>query len=240
MGQPTGIYSIDDYHRAILFIENKQAVAFHTPAQIDDAINRSSLALFWKYAPVDGIQEEARSAMDPFRQPYQVTPNNSPGGLVTLPDGLGPASPLNYGRLSSAMTVSYNNAINPATGFPFGTQYYDIEFVNDDERAKRLMSQLKPVTLARPIAQTVANGVIQLYPQTPNTALFTYLALPVAAYASYSQVSRVLTYQQSSSTQLQWNDTFFNELVNGALIYLGINLDDEAIVQFMTKQTGGA
>jgi hypothetical protein len=240
MGQPQGIFSIDDYHRMILFIENKQQVAFHTPAQIDDALNRSSIALFWKYAPLDGVQEEARSAMDPFRNVFQVTPNNSPLGLVSLPSGLGPTSSQNYARLSSAVAVSYNNTINPTTGFPYGTQYWDIDFVNDDERAKRLMSQLKPVTIARPIAQTVGNGMIQLYPQLPNTAIFTYLGLPVACFASYSQVGRVLTYQQNTSIQMQWNDSFFNELINGALIYLGLNLDDQAVVEFMTKATGGA
>lgn len=237
MGQPTGIYSIDDYHRFILFIENKQQVAFHTPLQIDDAINRSSIALFWKYAPLYGVQEEAKAALDPFRVLYQVTPNNSPGGLVNLPSELGPASPLNYGRLLSSMAISYNNAINPNTGFPYGTQYFPIEFVNDDELPTRLASQLKPVTQSRPIATTAGNGIIQLYPQIPNTAVFTYLAIPVAAQANYSQSGRVLTYLQNSSIQLQWNDSFMNELINGALIYLGLNLDDEAIVQFMAKLT---
>jgi hypothetical protein len=237
MGVPTGIWSIDDLHRYILFLENKQQVAFHTPSQIDDAIHVSQMKLYRKYAPLYGVQEEAKAALDPFRQLFQVTPNNSPVGLVSLPSGLGPTSPLNYGRLLSGMAISYSNAINPQTGFPYGTQYFPIEFVNDDELPTRLQSQLKPVTQGRPVATTVGNGVIQLYPQIPNTAVFTYLALPTAPLAFYSQAGRVLTYIQASSTQLQWNDSYYEDIINGALIDLGLNLDDEGIVAFMAKQT---
>lgn len=237
MGVPTGIWSINDLHRYILFLENKQQVAFHTPSQIDDAIHASQMKLYRKYAPVYGVQEEAKAALDPFRQLFQVTPNNSPLGLVNLPSGQGSTSPLNYGRLLSGMAISYVNTINPATGLPYGTQYFPIDFVNDDELPTRLSSQLKPVTQARPVATTVGNGVIQLYPQLPNTAVFTYLALPVAPLAFYSQVGRVLTYVEGSSTQLQWNDSYYEDIIGGALVDLGLNLDDETMVAFMAKQT---
>jgi hypothetical protein len=237
MGVPTGIWSIDDIHRFVLFLENKQQTSFHSPSQIDDALHVSQMDQYRKYVPIYGSDKNAKAALDPFRQLYQVTPNNSPAGLVSLPSGLGPTSPLNYGSLLSSMAISYNNAINPATGFPYGTQYFPIEYVNDDELPTRLASQLKPVTAARPVATTGGNGIIQLYPQQPNTAVFTYLALPQAPSANYTQTGRVLSYNPTTSVQLQWNDTFYNDIINGALIYLGLNLDDQEIVQFMTKQT---
>lgn len=233
MGQPTGVYSLDDLHRYILFLENKEQVAVHTPAQIDDAINMAQMELFTKLKPLYGEDEDAKDALNPFRQIYQVTPNNSPAGLVSLPSGLGPTSPLNYARLLLGMAISYNNAINPKTGFPYGTDYYEIEFVNDDALPRRLRSQLKPVTYSRPIATNVGNGLIQLYPQVPNTCYFTYLAVPVACKWAFTMAGRAPLYDPVNTTQLQWNDTAYNDIVAMACIYLGINLGDGNFVSFM-------
>jgi len=222
---------IGDLHDFIAFLENHQQVAFHSPGEIDNAIHRGSMDLFWQFAPVYGTSKEAKTALDPFTQTYQVTPANSPGGVVTLPSGLAFPSPLNYATLTSAMAVAYDNTLRK-------TVYFDIDMVNNDELAQRLMSQIKPVTADRPIAISQSNGVYQLYPQQPNTAMFTYLALPVKPVYGYTPGVRKPVYNPSLSTQLQWNEAYYTKIIELAVAYLGINLGDMTLTQFMTQKAG--
>lgn len=220
---------IGDLHDFILFLENKDQDNWHSPQEIDDAIHRSSMDLFWIFAPVYGKDAEAKAALDPFQTEYQVTPANSPGGLVTLPSGQVFPSPLNFARLLSTMVVAYDNTLMRPV-------YFEIDMVNDDEKADRLMSQLLPVTIDRPIATSKGNGIFQLYPQVPNTAVFTYLAMPVKPRYAYTQIDRVIYYNSAASTQLQWNEAYYTKIIDKALVYLGINVGDANLVQFMSQK----
>lgn len=220
---------IGDLHDFILFLENKDQDNWHSPQEIDDAIHRSSMDLFWIFAPVYGKDAEAKAALDPFQTEYQVTPANSPGGLVTLPSAQAFPSPLNFARLLSTMVVAYDNTLMRPV-------YFEIDMVNDDEKADRLMSQLLPVTFDRPIATSKGNGIFQLYPQQPNTAVFTYLAMPVKPRYAYTQIDRVIYYNSSTSTQLQWNEAYYTKIIDKALVYLGINVGDANLVQFMSQK----
>lgn len=229
--------TIDDFHRFILFLEDKGQTTWHPPAQIDDCLHRSSLDLFWFYAPIYGEDETAKKALDPFRVLYQLTGGNTPAGAISLPSD--PTQPNCFAHLLSGTAVSFNNTINPATGQPFGTQYWPIEFVNDDDLPFRLASQIKPVSLARPIATTAGGGAIQLYPKVPNAGWITYLQLPTPpVYAYTTPVSpRVLVYNPVGSTQLQWNGSFDTKLIAKALVYLGINIDDDKMIQLMSQMS---
>jgi hypothetical protein len=223
---------IGDLHDFILFLENKAQTNWHTPQEIDNAIHRSSMDLFWAFAPVYGEDEVAKAALDPFVQVYQVTPVNSPNGVITLPQGLGSTSPLNFARLLSALAVSYDNALKQVI-------LNDIDMVNNDEVSKRTKSQLKPLSPDWPAATSKGNGVFQLYPQIPNTATFTYLALPVKPVYGYTRTGsqgRVLQYSPGTSTQLQWNESYFSKIIDGAVVYLGLNLGDTNLVQFMSQK----
>lgn len=221
--------TIDDFHRFIYLIEGKDTDGFHSHSEIDDCLNRGQLDVFWHYAPLYGKDEEAKSACDPFRQIYMVTPGNSPAGQVSLPGGLPASDPRNYARLLSGMAISFDNVR--------GVQFRDIDFVNDDELPKRLASQIKPVTYFWPIATTVGNGIIQLYPQQPNTAQFTYLAIPPPPKWAFTGTGRNLVYSPSGSTQLMWNESFNTKIISKALFYLGINLDDEMLIKLMAENS---
>lgn len=223
---------IGDLHDFILFLENKTQTAFHTPIEIDNAIHRSSMDLFWAFAPVYGNDEAAKAALDPFVQVYQVTPANSPTGTITLPQGQVFPSALNFARLLSAMAVSYDNT-------RLEVVYNDIDLVNNDELSKRLKSQLKKVTRDWPIATSGGNGTFQMYPQLPNTAIFTYLSLPVKPVYGYTRTGtqgRNLVYDPGTSTQMQWNESYFSKIIEGAIVYLGLNLGDASLVQFMSQK----
>lgn len=224
---------IGELHDFLQLLENKAQTSWHTPAEYDLAIHQASKDLFSDKAPRYGEDEQVKAALDPFVQVYQITPANSAAGLVTLPQGLGSASPLNFARILSAVAVSYDNTAMQVV-------YRDIDMINNDELAKRLSSQLKPVAYSWPVATSNGNGVFQLFPQLPNTATFTYLALPVKpnyAYTRSGAGGRVLTYSPGGSTQLQWNDSFFDEIVSRACVPLGLNMDNDKLVAFMNQKS---
>lgn len=230
--------NISEFHDWILLLLNKEQTSWATPEDIDSAIHRGQMDLFWYYAPLYGKDETAKKACDPFKVKWAITNSNSVAGLITLPD-LDPATGnptyTTYGHLLSGSIISYDNTINPVTGQPYGTKWWPLEFVNDDEKDYRLMSQLKPVTIDRPIATTEGGGVIQLYPQVPNAGYITYLAIPMAPVFGYTPNGRNPQYVPGTSTQLEWNASFDTQILNKALAYLGINMDLDKLVQYMSQ-----
>lgn len=229
--------NIDDIHNFILLLANKEQTSWMTPAEIDSYIHRAQIDEFNKWAPLYGKDETATKACDPFKTKFTINGATSPGGLITLPgyDATNDDDPTVFMHLLGGVIVSYDNTVNPSTGQPYGTKYWPMEFVGDDELADRLNSQLKPVTPSTPVAQTVGQGEIQLWPQQPNGGWLFYLAVPIAPVAYYSQTGRVLTYQAGQSTQLQWNEAFITPIIARACKYLGINMDYDRLVQYMTN-----
>jgi hypothetical protein len=59
-----------------------------------------------------------------------------------------------------------------------------------------------------------------------------FLRRPAAPVYGYSQVSRVITYNSGTSTQLEWNDLFINLVIYRALSVLGVQLSDEKLAQY--------
>jgi hypothetical protein len=220
---------IGSIHDFLLLMENKQQVSWHTPTERDQALHRASMDLFWVYCPIYGEDATAKKALDPFVTKFNILGGNSVGGLITLPS--------NFGHLLSGVAVSYNNQVNPATEQPYGSQYWPIEFVNDDELPFRLASQIKPISGGRPVAVSAGGGIIQLYPQAPNAGWITYLQIPTPPVYAYTTPGdpRVLVYNSAGSTQLQWNDSFVSKIIQKALVYLGVNMDDPAMIQLMSQ-----
>lgn len=218
----------------IWFIENKEQTAWHSPSEIQAMMHTAQLDIYDKFAPLYGTDETAKKALDPFVQIIQFTPANTPLGVITLPinpPAPAPANPLAYGTLLSADCISYDNIR--------GVQPYPVDIVNNDEWSLRMRNQLDPVTYSRPIAKTMGNGVIQLYPQLPNTVSVTYLSIPVPPVYSYTQNGRVITYNAAGSTQLQWNDSFISAIKGRTLYYLGVNIEDPLLIQLFGGKDSG-
>lgn len=229
--------NIDDIREFILLLANKEQTSWMTPAEIDAYLHRASIDEFNKWAPLYGKDETATKACDPFKTKFIINGTTAPGGLISLPgyDAANDDDPAVFMHLLGGTIVSYDNTINPVTGQPYGSKYWPMEFVGDDELPDRLNSQLKPVTVATPVAQTVGQGMIQLWPQQANGGWLMYLAVPIAPVAYYSQTGRVLTYQPGQSTQLQWNEAFISSIIARACKYLGINMDYDRLVQYMSN-----
>lgn len=216
--------NISEIHAFMDLITSQERGGFNTPAEKDSALDRASMTMFEFYRPIYAKSIEAKEALAPFRVKYDYTTDGE--GQITL------TSSLNFIRLLS-MDVMVNDPDTPS-GFN-ADRRYPVEFVNEDELANRLNSQNKQPTRTAPIADTHGVGWYDLYPQVVHAGTMYFLKRPAVPVYSYSQVGRVITYLPGSSTQLEWTEPYLNKVIFLALRYLGINLDNDKLVQLATE-----
>ena len=110
------------------------------------------------------------------------------------------------------------------------TIYYPVKLYNEDERAERLNSQIDPVTVTSPIGEQTAPKTFRLYPASAYNGNVTYLRRPVAPVFGYNLISgRVIVYNSSTSTQLEWRDTEIPLILIKSLNSIGINIGSTEI-----------
>ncbi len=119
-------------------------------------------------------------------------------------------------------------------GVPFtfyGSTVTQLTFVQEDEFATAMTSQLRAVTNEYPIAVDNSNG-FTIYPQQTQIGAYWYLKRPATPVLAYTQVGRVITYDAGASTQLEFSDAYINNIIARALIYVGINMSEREIATF--------
>lgn len=201
--------NINDIHEIVRFIEKKERGSFTTDSQIDMLLNAGQLEVYEDYFKLYGVTQVVNDAINIFKVNYQFT--SAADGTVTLP--------ANYLHLlPNVFTVS-------------GSTVNNVRFVNEDEWVNAITSQLRPVTLTKPIAKDYGNG-FNLYPQSQQTGFLTYLRIPAVPIFGYTQVGRVITYNPATSTQIEFEDVYIDKIIAKALGYLGINLAEKDITEF--------
>jgi hypothetical protein len=208
---------LDDVHKRLFFLANKET-SFWPRADVDNALD---MAQMWKYndaSPLYAINQEAKDDLTPFVFTYPFTTGNTPNGLITFTAG-------DYLHFLS-LFVQWQDA---GTG---NIRTQDAIEINEDELGARLNSQLKPVTIYTPIITYPTKGSVQLWPKVPNTGYAFYLRQPAKPNYVYTQVGRVITYNQAGSTQLEWNNAAINQIIMKALEILSKNMDDMQGVQY--------
>lgn len=215
--------NISEIHDFIDLMTSQERGGFNTPAEIDSALDRASLTFFSFYRPKYAKDITAKEALSPFRVKYPFVTDGQ--GRITLTSGQ-----LFVSLLSMEVEVYYSDT--PSSYNP--TRTYDVQFPNEDELAKRKNSHIDPPKATAPIADIVGVGWYNLYPQQVHSGNIYFLKRPDVPFYSYSQVGRVITYLPNSSTQLQWTEPYLNDVIFLALRYLGVNLDNEALIKIMT------
>lgn len=201
--------SINDLYNFYQYILRKERGVFITRQQFNSNLDAGQLDAFQEWFAPYGDTQILHDALRPFRVYYQFT--SDAAGFVTFPD--------NYEHiLGAAFTVS-------------GSTVNEITFVNDNEWVFAINSQGRPVSLSKPIAIDTSDG-FSLYPQSTQTGFFTYLKRPVTPVLAYTQVGRVVTYDSASSTQLEWADSYINNIIAKALKYAGVNMDEQGVLAF--------
>jgi len=219
--------NISEVHNFIDLITAQERGGFNTAAEKDSALDRASLTLFEFYRVRYSTSIESKEALAPFRGRYDYTTDGN--GEITI------STALEFVHLL-AMDVMVNDPDTPS-GFN-DDRRYPVSFPNEDELSDRLNSQIKQPTRTAPVCDILGVGWYNLYPQTVHAGTIYYLSRPDTPVFGYTQVGRVITYDPSTSTQLQWTEPYLNNVIFLALRFLGINLNNEYLNQVMTQYVG--
>lgn len=201
--------NIYDICTFVQYLVKKESGVFISYAEICTNLDVAQLNLLEDYFKVYGINQTIHDAIKPFRVYYQFTTDSS--GFVTYPSDY-------LHLIGSPFTVT-------------GSTLNEITFVNEDEFISALTSQLRPVSLSRPLAKDTSTG-FSIYPQSTQTGFLTYLKRPATPNLVYNQAGRVIIYDPLFSTQLEWADNYINAIIAKSLAFAGINMDEPSINEF--------
>lgn len=205
--------NISNIHDLISFIERKERGVFTLPAQKDMVLNAGQLDIFNRYfEPYNQGNDNIHDALKPFKIDYQFT--SASDGRVTLPS--------NAVHLLKNIFTLTGSTINRCRG------------VNEAQWVDAITNQLRPVSLSKPIYKQYQNG-FTLYPQSTQIGFLSYLKLPAVPVYGYTQSGRQITYDANTSTQIEFDDIYINEIIARAMFYLGYNLSEGDIAEFDKK-----
>lgn len=200
------------------FFINKYTGGWFTVSELEKILDDGQISYYTDIKPKYATSQLVKDTLSVFRDSYDFNPANTISGYVVVP------SNSNYlDLLDIQITYQISNR----------TIYCPVKMINEDERAIRLNSQIDPVTITSPVGEVTAPRYIRLYPVSGYTGTVTYFRRPIAPVFAYTIISgRVIVYNQSASTQLEWRPTEITPICIKALRSVGINLNDNDITQF--------
>ena len=201
--------SISDIVDFIQYVVRKERGVFLSPAQCTANLDTAQLDCLEEWFKLYGINQIVHDSLRPLRVYYQFTTDAS--GFVTFPEDY-------LHILGTAFTVT-------------GSTVNEITFHNEDEFVNALKSQLRPVSLSRPIARDTSTG-FSIYPQSLQVGFFSYLKRPPTPVYAYTQAGRAITYDPANSTQLIWSDVYINNIIARSLSFVSINMDEKSVSDF--------
>ena len=205
------LYNLADY------IVRKERGSFINFAEFTDAMNYGQLEAFQLYFSAYAVNQTIHDALAPFKVQKQFT--SASDGLVTFPS--------NYLHLLGGVYTVTGSTVNP------------VVFLSQDELPDAMTAQVRPISLSSPTAVDTAGG-FYLYPQSQQTGFYTYMRLPNAPVlsATYGGTDgRTVTYDPTTSVQLEFSDIYCNNILSRALKLIGVNMDEEGIEQFAQSQS---
>lgn len=208
------------------FWVNKYTGSWYSPEECDAVVDLGQMALYSDLEPQYATSQRIKDALAPFKQTWEFTPSNTISGIIPVP--------INLNLISlKSVTIEY--------GISGRTLYKGVDMLNEDELADRLNSQIDPVTISSPVGEVLGSAkigggsqyYIKLYPISGYTGKVVFLRRPVKPNFVYSVVSgRVIVYNDTASTQLEWPENWINAVLLKALESIGINLTSAEVSQF--------
>lgn len=204
--------SINDLYNFYQYIVRKERGVFVTIPQFNANMDAGQMDAFFEYFKAYGANQQIHDALRVFKvyQPF----TSASDGYVTYPSDY-------FNLLGNPFTVT-GSTVNTVTP------------VNEDELSYALTSQLRPVSTSYPIMVDTATG-FSLYPQSAQTGAYFYLRRPATPELAYTQAGRVITYDAASSTQLEWEEIYWNNILAKALKYAGVNMNEQGISDFANQ-----
>jgi hypothetical protein len=207
-------YNINDIYNQMLFIVRKERGVFVTISEAMQTLDNAQLEAVEEWFSTYGTTQIIHDAIRKLRVQKSFTSDST--GLVTFD-----ADYLHL--IGGAYTVS-------------GSTINNVRFLNEDELALALKSQLRLVSTSNPIAIDASVG-FRLYPAATQTGFYNYLKRPATPVLGFTQSGRNITYDPNTSTQLEFTDVYINNIMSRALKFWGINMAEQDIQQFAQIQT---
>jgi hypothetical protein len=207
-------YNINDIYNQMLFIVRKERGVFVTVNEAMQTLDNAQLEATEEWFSTYGATQIIHDAIRKLRVQKSFTSDST--GLVTFD-----ADYLHL--IGGAYTVS-------------GSTINNVRFLNEDELALALKSQLRAVSTSNPIAIDASVG-FRLYPAATQSGFYNYLRRPATPVLGYTQSGRTITYDPNTSTQLEFTDVYINNIISRALKFWGINMAEQDIQQFAQIQT---
>jgi hypothetical protein len=223
---------IQDTHKMILFLLDKAQMGFVSHEEIDNALQIAQMQRFMElygnikdYQPgrpiprvAYGMTQKVHDELRNFKEEeFFVTASN---GLVNF-SGLSSS----YAHLI-ALRGSYVDSSNTINHFM-------IKVLSEDQIAQRLTSQIVAPTTYDPVA-LIGKSSIQLFPDQVHKVTVYYLRLPNKPKYSYTMSSdgRTVIFDSSTSVDLEFPDTSYNDILMKALNILSVNAKDAFVNQY--------
>ena len=207
-------YNINDVYNQMIFIVRKERGVFVTIPEAMQTLDNAQLEAVEEWFSTYGTTQIIHDAIRKLRVQKSFTSDST--GLVTFD-----ADYLHL--IGGAYTVS-------------GSTINNVRFLNEDELALALKSQLRLVSDSNPIAIDASVG-FKLYPAAIQSGFYNYLRRPATPVLGFTQSGRNITYDPNTSTQLEFTDVYINNIMSRALKFWGINMAEQDIQQFAQIQT---
>ena len=202
--------NISDLYQLARFIVRKEIGVFILPNGFASNLDNGQMDAFEEYFKLNGVNQEVHDALRVFR---------TTAGFITNVDG----------------TVGYQTNYMHLLGSPYtitGSTINEITFVDDATFKSAMVSQLRAVDTSYPIALENSAG-FTVYPNLPQqTGSYNYLKRPNTPVFGYTQVGRVITYNPLTSTQLQWVEVYWNNILAKTLVYYGVYMNEEGVYKY--------
>lgn len=212
--------TIAETHTFLDFINSKEQSAYFSHEEYDMCLHRGQMIYFSAKYDEYGLTQKVHDGLAFFKKPYDFTTGTSTNGIVT--------TPTDYLYFRGAYTI----VTDPVLNQPVNRK---LQILNEDEIVDALNSQLRPVSLNRPIALIVGKGQLQLYPQQAQTGRVFYFEVPPKPFFKYTlggTDNRVVTQDVANSVDLLWNETDVTKVIFASLPFMGINMDEEKFMQY--------
>jgi hypothetical protein len=201
--------NINDIYNLARYIIRKERGVYLSVSDFNQNIDAGLLDAVELWFKGYGEDQHLHDAIRPLRVQQAFTSDSN--GFVTFPS--------NYLHLIGTPYTVYGSSVT------------EPRFVNEDELPNALKSQLRAVTNDDPILVDSSNG-FSIYPQQTQQGIYFYLRRPVSPVLSVTQVGRVVTYDSGTSVQIELNEAYWNNVLARSLVYSGVNMNEEGILQF--------
>lgn len=221
---------LQDIHKRIELILNKDTGKYFTHEEIDDLLDMAQ--------------------MDEFNNLLGNTRGTSPLGLGRT-QGISEEL-LPFETFKLLQNGDRNNSIGVNTyNLPTDAMYItliikdgaSIDLMGKHEISARINSEIIPPTADEPVAMLYnQSGVkrLRIYPSTVTGIDLFYLTRPQKPSFVYTLNGREIIYDQSGSTQMLWNDRSIEHIIKRACALAGVNLAASDVTQYneQKQQTG--